>query len=288
MATPKPVPPLDDVVLRRICDVLAATDGGLSNKEIDTLLRGSGISDPTPRTAGAGTVVMVSKRDRLHAALAGVQQQTRASNLVVRFIRAAMHPARYDADPALLAERRERINVALSFDALELREDNKMQRVAAAKTLSEAQRRARKLQSVLKDRGAHFRLLTACVDEIADDNFFHAVLEAAKSLAEEIRQRTGSHLDGVLLVQETLQITKNNPVPLLALSALTTSTEQSRQQGLDAGVRAIFSAARNPTAHEPKTLSTMSEQDAVDLLTQMSYLHRRLDECTYTGHLRAS
>jgi hypothetical protein len=38
--------------------------------------------------------------------------------------------------------------------------------------------------------------------------------------------------------------------------------------------------------HEPKVLSTMTEQDAVDLLTQMSYLHRRIDECTDTGHLR--
>jgi hypothetical protein len=38
---------------------------------------------------------------------------------------------------------------------------------------------------------------------------------------------------------------------------------------------------------EPKVVSTMSEQDAVDLLTQMSYLHQRLDECTDTGHLRA-
>jgi uncharacterized protein (TIGR02391 family) len=73
---------------------------------------------------------------------------------------------------------------------------------------------------------------------------------------------------------------------MLALNTLETDTQKSRQNGLDVGVRAIFSAARNPTAHEPKVLSTMTEQDAVDLLTQMSYLHRRIDECTYTGHLR--
>ena len=280
------MPPLTDAVLRRVCDVLAATSGGLTNKEIANLLQDAGIADPTPRDAGPGTYVMVNKRDRLHTALAEAQRQTGASNHVVRFIRAAMHPARYDDNPGLLAERRERINVALAFASLELREDNKMQRVKPAATLSEAQRRARQLQSILKDRGAHPRLQAACVDEIADENYFHAVLEAAKSLAEEIRQRTGSRLDGVPLVRETLQITNKDPVPLLALNKLETQTERSRQQGLEAGVHAIFSAARNPTAHEPKVLSAMTEQDAVDLLTQMSYLHRRLDECFYTGHLR--
>ena len=120
----------------------------------------------------------------------------------------------------------------------------------------------------------------------ATNNYFHAVLEASKSLAEEIRRRTGSHLDGVPLVQAALQITQAHPVPLLALNRLHTQTERSRQHGLDSGMRAIFSAARNPAAHEPKVLSTLTEQDAVDLLTQMSYLHRRLDECIDTGHLR--
>ena len=45
-------------------------------------------------------------------------------------------------------------------------------------------------------------------------------------------------------------------------------------------------SAGNPTAHEPKILGTLTARDAIDLLTQMSYLHRRLDECTETGHLR--
>ena len=47
----------------------------------------------------------------------------------------------------------------------------------------------------------------------------------------------------------------------------------------------MFAAARNPTAYEPKVLSTLSEIDALDHLTQVSYLHRRLDECTSTANL---
>jgi uncharacterized protein (TIGR02391 family) len=74
-------------------------------------------------------------------------------------------------------------------------------------------------------------------------------------------------------------------VPLLVLNSLRTQTERSRQKGLADGLRAVFAAARNPTAHEPKALGTLSEVDALDHLTQVSYLHRRLDECTPIGHL---
>jgi Protein of unknown function (Hypoth_ymh) len=45
-------------------------------------------------------------------------------------------------------------------------------------------------------------------------------------------------------------------------------------RGLVEGLKAIVSAARNPAAHEPKILAYLDESDAIDLLTQMSYLHR--------------
>jgi Protein of unknown function (Hypoth_ymh) len=66
--------------------------------------------------------------------------------------------------------------------------------------------------------------------------------------------------------------------PLLALNNMSTDTERSRQKGLANSLSGVFGSLRNPTAHEPKIKSTMTEQDAVDELCHMSYLHRRLDE----------
>lgn len=74
-------------------------------------------------------------------------------------------------------------------------------------------------------------------------------------------------------------------MPLPVLNSLRTQTERSRRKGLADGLRAVFSAARNPTAHEPKLLGALTELDALDHLTQVSYLHRRLDECTSMAHL---
>jgi uncharacterized protein (TIGR02391 family) len=42
-------------------------------------------------------------------------------------------------------------------------------------------------------------------------------------------------------------------------------------------LKGVFGTFRNVTAHAPKIHWTIEEQDALDLLTMVSYLHRRLD-----------
>ena len=41
--------------------------------------------------------------------------------------------------------------------------------------------------------------------------------------------------------------------------------------------KGLFSAVRNPTAHAPKVAWAVERQDALDILTLVSLLHRRLD-----------
>lgn len=45
-------------------------------------------------------------------------------------------------------------------------------------------------------------------------------------------------------------------------------------------MKGLFSTFRNPTAHAPKVLWATSRQQALDMLTLASMLHRRLDEAT--------
>jgi len=195
-----------------------------------------------------------------------------------------MVPARYLGAPDLFELRRGALNEALSFCARHIEEDGRLVRVNGASTLSEARARAQRLRTVLHDRGAHPRLLAACVEEIRDENYFHAVLEGSKSLAEHIRRQTGLKTDGYILIDGALE-KGSNAQPLLVMNKLETKTEVSRQRGLIEGLKAIASAARNPAAHEPKMLGHLEQIDAVDLLTQMSYLHRQLDRCKVTARL---
>ena len=68
--------------------------------------------------------------------------------------------------------------------------------------------------------------------------------------------------------------------PVLTLGSLTTESEKSEQKGFANLLIGLFGAVRNPLAHAPKTNWPMSEQDALDILTLVSLIHRKLDGAT--------
>jgi len=68
--------------------------------------------------------------------------------------------------------------------------------------------------------------------------------------------------------------------PILAINTLKTETEVSEQKGFSNILVGLFGAVRNPTAHAPKVTWTMSEIDALDVLSLISFVHRKLDGCT--------
>jgi uncharacterized protein (TIGR02391 family) len=72
-------------------------------------------------------------------------------------------------------------------------------------------------------------------------------------------------------------------IPLLAFNSLQTDTERNEQNGMINLMKGMFSAFRNPTAHAAKISWTITEQDALDLLTLASLLHRRIDSAVSTG-----
>ena len=93
---------------------------------------------------------------------------------------------------------------------------------------------------------------------------------------------TGVEADGARLVDQVLEPGSTGGLPLVAFNSLTTETDRSEHRGLTFIVRGVFSAFCNPTAHEPKILRSVDEQDGTDLLTTISLLHRKLDAAVLT------
>jgi uncharacterized protein (TIGR02391 family) len=264
------VPEIDETHLQEICNVLGDTEKGLTGTEIGDVLRACGVNDP-----GAGT-----KRIRLFEALQMRQRQDKCANNVLAVVRRAMDPVRYTRDRPKFEERRATLNKVLVFSGWFVLEDGMLVQATPARTLSEAEERAGRLRSLLEQRGVHPDVLRFCRPELLDGNYFHAVLEATKSVAQKIRDRTGLAGDGAPLVDEAF--TFNGTVPYLALSSLVTETEQGEQRGFMNLLKGVFGTFRNPAAHAPRISWRISEQDALDLLTLASYLHRRLDAATRT------
>ena len=248
---------------RQVEQIARVLEGAATHRELSDLFRQSSIDEQ------GGT----PKWERIKLALVARQTRDSCGNNVANFVQIVLDPVRFTGRRDEFEDYRHRLNEVLAFASLHLPENGKLRTTQAANTLSEAQERAGRLRSELIRRKVHGDVLKFCRAELLQENYFHAVLEATKSVAEKIRQRTGLTGDGDSIVTTAFQING----PLLALSTLQTETEQSEQKGFANLLRGTFGTFRNPTAHGPKITWSMSEEDALDLLSLVSYLHRRLD-----------
>jgi uncharacterized protein (TIGR02391 family) len=235
----------------------------VQHKELSGIFRQCGIieRDGTP------------KWERMVRALEAKQSTDRCGNNVGAFIECVMDPARFVNHPEDFAGFRDSLNVVLAFDGLQVNEAGKLESVSKAQTLTEAQHRAGRLRSDLEARRVHPDVLRFCRAELVQENYFHAVFEATKSVAQKIRDKTSLTGDGADIVDAAFGI----KAPLLAINTLRTETEQSEQKGFATLLKGIFGTFRNVTAHAPKVEWPMGEQDALDLMTMASYAHRKLD-----------
>jgi uncharacterized protein (TIGR02391 family) len=258
------IPKLDETRLQAICDILADTSTGLTGSEIGQLLGRCSISDPLPE---------MTKRHRLFQALKEKQDRDGCANNVLAFVQAALDPVRFVGNHAVFDAFRARVNEALAFSGFHLREDGKLKAITEARTLTEAKERAGRLRAELTRRKVHYDVLQFCRAELLQENYFHAVFEATKSVAQKIRDKTGLTGDGADLVEVAFSVKS----PLLAINTLRIETEQSEQKGFANLLKGVFGTFRNVTAHSPRITWPIGEQDALDLLSLVSYIHRRLD-----------
>lgn len=216
-----------------------------------------------------------SKKDRLYAALSRSEERFSCGNKVIEYTQKSIPPSMFANRSEEFSSRRNKINTVLAFSGFHLREDGNIETVKPASTISEAQQRAASLRSEINRRGLHGEVHRFSRAELLDDNYFHAVLEAAKSLPERVRTLSGLQLDGHELY-DTAFGTNGTPARV-AVNARSTQSERSLHTGTVHLLKCLYSLFRNPVAHEPKITMAMTEDEALEALTMISFAHRKLD-----------
>lgn len=217
-----------------------------------------------------------TKWKRLFNAVVVAQNRQRDGHPLLKLVRDVMQPVRF-ASSAEFEACRAAVNERLLLSGFQVRDDGKVARVQAAPTLAEAERRADALRAELARRDVHPDVLHFCRAELLQRNYFHAVLEACKSVAQKLRDLSGTDGDGAALVDAACSISSG---PIVAFNPLATEWERSEHTGLATLMKGLFGTFRNPSAHAPKVLWATSERDALDMMTLASMLHRRLDAAT--------
>lgn len=259
------VEPLSEAIITSLAQVLGECGTG---SDITRVLKDRGLVD----NSGEST-----KWRRLYWVFMRTQREGGSADRVLGFVKAYMAPARFVGRSEAFEEQRADLNAVLILAGLQLGADGKLRRTEPAKTLDEAERRVRTIESKFKGRRIHSEVIKYCRADLMRDDYFDAVFEASKGLAQRIREMSGVHLDGAALVDAVFAIDR----PVLALNSLQTETERSEHKGFAALLKGCFGAIRNPLAHEPKILWD-GEDDAADYFSLISLLHRRLDSCVPT------
>src|SRR5262249_17324987 len=159
-------------------------------------------------------------------------------------------PVSYARDRQAFEWRRDELNVVLAFSGFYIREDGKVVRSARESTLTGARARAGRMRAALERRNVHPEGLKYCSAEFIQENYFNAVVEGVKGVAERIRSLSGLVSDGAELVNAAFGI----KAPILAINSLVTDSEESEHKGFAQLLIGLFGMVRNPTAHAPKIL----------------------------------
>jgi uncharacterized protein (TIGR02391 family) len=258
------LPPINGSVLEGISKVLGDTKNGLTGPEIGKFLSEVNISDIDSNN---------TKWKRLYNAFVEFQNKNQISNNILKFINKSMNPARFVGKHEQYEFLRAELNKRIAFIGLELSERGKFIKTVGATTIVEAQQRANRLKNKLELRNTHPTIYQYCSAELLAENYFHTVFEATKSIAETIRQRTGLNEDGGELIDKAFSIRN----PLITINDLSTETKESEHKGFANLIKGVFGMFRNTTAHSPRIVWEINENDALDILSTISLIHRRLN-----------
>ena len=259
--------------LEGIAKAFGNTNDGFTGSEIGHLLQVFQIKDVSPSQ---------TKWVRLHNAFAAHLNKTNDHSIIRKFIMYTMFPNSHLDNQARYKIMHQNLNKAISSADLAVDEGTgEVIPIEGARTLRGAEERANTFRAKLESRGVHRDVLEFCGAELAENNYFHAVLEAAKSISYKLRDRTGLQDDGSKLAKHALGIISGRP-PRIKINAFQTESDKSEQQGFLHLVTGIFSMFRNRIAHDARIQSKVDKDDLEDLLLLASIIHRRLDKATIT------
>lgn len=123
-------------------------------------------------------------------------------------------------------------------------------------------------------REFHASVVQHCRRLFGQKHFFHAVFEAAKVYNKSVREKSESTKDGAALMLEVWGADGG----VLKVTPCVTETDKNVQDGIKFLSAGFMRAIRNPTSHEPALDWPITERDAVDILSFVSFLFRQLDK----------
>ena len=128
-----------------------------------------------------------TKWKRLYWVFLDIQHPDKCANRIIDFVQVFLAPGRFVGRTDAFEAHRSESNRVLSLSGLEYGADGEFRLFTPVTTLSEADRRASRVKGKFQGRRLHPEVLKYCRAELMQNNYFHAVFEATKGLAQRIQ-----------------------------------------------------------------------------------------------------
>lgn len=224
-----------------------------------------------------GDKMLSTKWKRIYYTIVNEINKANSIAPFIKIIEDIMEPFIFRDNIESWKESKRDINRIIGFCGLELLDEGKVKSIKPIKTLQEAIDRTNSLLEKLQVYNIHEEIIKYCRPELLNENYFHSILEASKSVLQRIREMTNSSKDGNTLINEAFIV--KNPAIVIRENLLKDEQERSQYQGLKSLLNTICYLYRNPTAHSSKLFNPSSEQDAIQAFLLISMAHRQLDNC---------
>jgi len=216
-----------------------------------------------------------TKWKRLASVFKKYQKKCETSAKTFAVIENLMNPVNFLDKTEAYHNQLSEINKVLRMQGYEINTSGKINRADKITSIDEVSDRYDSMLQKLKQRGVHSEVLKYCTKELLAENYFHGILEAAKSLSNRTRELSGVEKDGSDLFNSVFSV-KN---PVLQINDLSTESLKNQQNGFKEMLHGITHYVRNVNAHEPRIKWIVEEQEAISILETISFLHRMLDMC---------
>ena len=210
----------------------------------------------------------------VYATLEQMQKQKYGTHNILKLIQQFCDPQEYFSAPERHTEVCKEVNRVLSFYGLGIEDDGKIRKLGE-RTTSLTKAIPENIR-IFDERKFHGKISQHARKLFIEGNYFHAVFECCKVYDKDIQAKSQMSEYGAKLMELALALSGT-----LKLNAQQTRSERSEQEGVMHLSIGLMRAIRNPQAHEPALDWPIDREDALDLLSFLNLLFRKLDKMVY-------
>ncbi len=210
----------------------------------------------------------------VYSSLEDLQKQKHGPFNVFKIIEQLCDPQEYFSLPELHLIICEQVNGILRFYGLRVGADGKISKTVEKSTTHK--KTILENEKIFEDRKFHLKVVQHGRKLFVEENYFHAVFECCKVYDKNVAITSQIQDHGASLMSRVFSLSGT-----LKLNSQMTETEKNEQEGVMHLSMGLMRAVRNPQSHEPALDWPITKEDALDLLSFISFLFRKLDKSIY-------